>query len=234
MRTMTRSSLSFLGALGALAAVSACRGGDSGAGDSAMAALAAAGAPDTTDPRVRAADLARIMGDSAARVWLVIASDFQCPACKFWHDATAGAVVDAYVRTGKVRLAYVHFPLAKHPHAVPAAEASMCAGAQGKFWEFNVQVFRTQEAWALRDDATPVFDSLAASIGVDTAAYRKCLQDDVMIPMIQADRLRGQAAGVHSTPSFFVGSRLLSGAYPFKDMKPVIDAVIAEAAGPAR
>ena len=32
------------------------------------------------------ADHGRILGDSTATVWLIMASDFQCPFCKDWHD----------------------------------------------------------------------------------------------------------------------------------------------------
>ncbi len=61
-------------------------------------------------------------------------SDFQCPYCKEFHDKTAAQVRKEFVQTGLARMAYIHFPLRIHPNAVPSAEASMCAGAQGKFW----------------------------------------------------------------------------------------------------
>src|SRR5438105_7757478 len=78
------------------------------------------------------ADRGRIMGDSTATAWLVIASDFQCPFCKRWHDDAFPPLVRDYVRTKRLRVAYLNFPLSQHQHAMPAAEAAMCASAQGK------------------------------------------------------------------------------------------------------
>ena len=52
----------------------------------AAAAVTATTTP-TTDPLVAHADSARIRGNPAAKVWMIIASDFQCPYCKMWHEA---------------------------------------------------------------------------------------------------------------------------------------------------
>src|SRR5438270_1961275 len=82
------------------------------------------------DSNITRADLARIQGSPNAPLWVIEVSDFQCPYCKQWHDQTYTAFVAQYVKTGKVRLAYVNFPLGIHVHAFPAAEAAMCAAAQ--------------------------------------------------------------------------------------------------------
>lgn len=176
----------------------------------------------TPDERVHRADAARIAGSPDARVWVVIVSDFQCPYCKRWHDETAEALDREFVQTGKVRLAYVHFPLRQHQHAMPAAEASMCGGAQGKFWEFQDRIFATAEEWTPLPDAAPVFARIATEVGLDTATYRACVESQVMRPMIQADYQRGVTAGVNSTPSFLIGNEVLSGALPIERFREAI------------
>ena len=103
--------------------------------------------PAPTDSNITRADLARIQGSASAPVWVIEVSDFQCPYCKQWHDQTYAAFRDQYVKTGKVRLAYVNFPLSSHAHAWPAAESAMCAGAQGKFWQMHDALFTTQNKW---------------------------------------------------------------------------------------
>lgn len=176
------------------------------------------------------ADLARIRGDSTAPVWLVIVSDFQCPYCRSWHEESGHRVVQQYVETGKVREAYVHFPLTSiHPNALPAAEASMCSAAQGRFWAFHDSLFAAQREWAPMSDPTPVFDRVAGAIGLDMAAYHLCLQHDVMRPLIAADQQRFRTAGIRSTPSFLIGNRMLEGAVPFGNLAPVLDSAIAAA-----
>src|SRR5688572_22203201 len=134
-------------------------GGTAASGSSAAAPTSAA-----NDPLVARADSGRIRGNPAAKVWMIIASDFQCPYCKMWHDQTDLAIRKEYVDNGKVRLAFVNFPLGNHPHAVPASEYAMCASAQGKFWEMHDQIFAAQERWAPMPDATAVFDELAGKV----------------------------------------------------------------------
>src|SRR5437764_6479725 len=114
-----------------------------------------------TDSNITRADLARIQGSPTAPLWVIEVSDFQCPYCKQWHDQTYPTLLDQYVKTGKVRLAYVNFPLTMHIHAMPAAEAAMCAAAQDKFWPMHDALFATQTRWESLDTPGVVFDSLA-------------------------------------------------------------------------
>src|SRR5688572_20483451 len=65
------------------------------------------------------ADLSRMQGDVKAPVWVIVMSDFQCPACKAWHDEVFPQLRKEFIVTGKIRFAYVNFPLRRHPHAIP-------------------------------------------------------------------------------------------------------------------
>src|SRR5213079_1028197 len=100
---------------------------------SAVASAAAVRGPQ--DEISDRADQGRIAGSPNAGVWVIAASDFQCPFCKRWHDETYPLILRDYVQTGKIRLAYLNYPISSHTYAVPSAEAAMCASAQGKFWQ---------------------------------------------------------------------------------------------------
>ena len=178
------------------------------------------------DSNITRADLARIQGSPSAPLWVIEVSDFQCPDCKQWHDQTYGAFLDQYVKTGKVRLAYINFPLAIHAHAWPAAEAAMCAGAQNKFWVMHDSLFATQGRWESVADPASAFDSLARSTGIDMTKWRDCVKSGKMRPLIQADHDRAQQAGASATPSFMIGDKLLTGAQPLTDMQRVIDSAL--------
>ncbi len=185
-------------------------------------------AASAQDPVVTAADRGRIAGDSSAKTWVIIASDFQCPYCKQWHDETYKPFVDQYVRTGKVKVAYINFPLGQHKNAVITAEAAMCAAAQNKFWQYHDMLFDSQDKWAKALDPRTVLDSFAKNVGLDTAEWARCVDSKKMVPLIMADRDRAAAAGVQSTPSFLIGDQVLSGAQPLDDMRPALDAAIAK------
>lgn len=236
MRRLAPSAAVRLTACVALAAaIVACRRSEATpAGESAAArnvaapgAVGAGGAP--TDSVSAAADRGRIRGSDSAPVWLVEISDFQCPFCKRWHDESFAAIDKEYVQTGKIRLAYLNYPLSMHQHAQVAAETAMCASVQGKFWPLHESLFATQERWAAQRDPRPLFDSLAVAAGVNAGAWRSCMSSHATTALIDADRQRSSAAGVQSTPTFFVGDRKLEGAYPVDSFRVAIEGALAKA-----
>ena len=179
-----------------------------------------AAAPDTLTAR---ADAARIQGSPSAPVWVIEVSDFQCPFCKTWHDSTYRALRREFVTPGTIRLAYVNYPLPNHQNARPAAEAAMCAGAQGKFWEMHDGLFDSQETWAHVPNAAAVFDSVARAARVDVPAMRACIEQGAMRALIQADAERAQESGVEATPSFIIGGDvLIRGAQPITAFRRAI------------
>jgi protein-disulfide isomerase len=184
-----------------------------------------------TDSTSAAADRGRIRGADTTKVWLIEISDFQCPFCKRWHDDTYRTIDREYVQTGKVRVAYINYPIPSiHANAQAASEAAMCASAQGRFWELHDSLFDTQERWTPMKDPMPLFDSLAVVAKVNPTAWRSCMSTHAAAPLIAADRERAEQAGVRSTPSFFIGNRGLVGAYPVDTFRVVLDAAIANAA----
>lgn len=191
-------------------------------------APAAAKAP-ANDAAITAADKGRIAGDSSAKTWVIIASDFQCPFCRQWHEESYREFMQEYVRSGKVKVAYINFPLGQHQNAVPSAQAAMCASVQNKFWQYHDALFDSQKQWEEMPEPRPVLDSIAKAVGVDIAEWKKCVDSDRMLPLIFADRDRAAAAGVRSTPSFLIGGQIIAGAVPMSDLRPVIDSAIAKA-----
>jgi len=207
-------------------------GGTAADGETSQPAVAQATTPDSLSSR---ADAARIQGSPTAPVWVVEVSDFQCPFCKTWHDSTYRAVRREFVTPGTIRLAYVNYPLPNHQNAMPAAEAAMCAGTQGRFWEMHDGLFDSQETWAEMPNAAPVFDSVARAAGVDVAAMRRCIDQGSVRALIQADAERAQEFGVQATPSFIIGGDvLIRGAQPIEAFRRAIAQKLAArpAAGP--
>ncbi|HEY0996558.1 MAG TPA: thioredoxin domain-containing protein [Gemmatimonadaceae bacterium] len=193
---------------------------------------AAAATPDSA--LLARADAGRIQGPVDAPVWLVVASDFECPYCRIWHDQSYAELVRDYVSTGKVRMAYINYPLPMHRHAVPAAEAAMCASAQGKFWEMHSAIFGAQERWNELPDAKATFDSLAAATGVNMDDWRRCMTSHATLPLVEADAERTRRSGIQSTPSFMIlrGNEMvegISGAQPTAQFRAALDKALAGA-----
>lgn len=175
------------------------------------------------------ADAGRILGSPTAKVWLIEASDFQCPFCKQWHDESYATIIKDYVNTGKVRYAFLNDPLSMHQFSMQAAEAGMCASVQDKFWPMHEALFATQHQWEVLPDPAAFFDSLAAKASVNLAEWRTCVRTHATRPIIDADRYRLRASGVESTPTFFVGSQRFEGVQPLPLLRKVLDDALAKA-----
>ncbi|HEY8795826.1 MAG TPA: DsbA family protein [Gemmatimonadaceae bacterium] len=218
-----QSRYPLMAAVAAFAIVLACS-----KSSSAKAAASGADGPDSL--LLRRADHARILGNPAASVWVVEVSDFQCPYCRQFHDESYSELKRAYVDSGKVRLAYVNFPLPMHHNAFAASESAMCAAAQDKFWQMHDALFATQKQWEALPAPQPTFDSLAAAQGVELAPFRKCVSGHMTKPMIEADIDRATKAGVESTPTFLIGGMMLTGAQPVANFRKAIDSALTLAA----
>lgn len=224
MRFPTSSAL--LATLVASFTLSGCDGASRGetattpSGDSARAVAGT----DSTIPR---ADRNRIRGNESAPIWVIEVSDFQCPYCATWHQQVYDAVKQQLVDSGKVRFAYINYPLPSHRHAWPAAITAMCASAQDRFWPVHDALFATQERWAELADARPFFDSVAVANGASAEQLRACVTSEATRPLIQADMDRAIQAGVNATPSFLVGNgtswTLMSGVQPISNIQRVIE-----------
>jgi protein-disulfide isomerase len=163
---------------------------------------------DSTTDR---ADRGRITGDANAKIWVVMVSDFQCPFCKQWHDRSFSRVLHDYAEKGKIRLAFINFPLNIHPNAVPAAEAAMCASVQNRFWPMHEALFAEQGQWAALPDPSAKLETIAASIpGIDMTTWKACVDKHATLPLIEADHDRWRGVGIGSTPAFSVNGKILT------------------------
>lgn len=207
-------------------------GRDSSAAAPAAPAAASAGIPDSA--MLERADRGRIEGSPSAKVWFVIASDFQCPYCRQWHAETFESLRNEYVKTGKIRMAYINYPLTSHKEAWPAATAAMCASEQDRFWKYHDALFHSQETWATSAAPAAVYDSLAQAVGVEMKQWRACVASDRMRPLIRSDKSRAEAAGVTSTPTFLVGDRGLAGVRGIAELRPIIDSALIRAGSSTR
>ncbi len=212
------------------AATSAC-------GQSRPASQAAAAAPAEVDSVRPRADRARMKGEEGAPVTIIEISDFQCPFCAEFARTTYHQVDSAYVRTGRARLLYIHLPLSNHGEAFRAAEAAMCAGAQGRFWPMHDRIFAAQRAWSGAPDAVQQFDRMAEALQLDLPQYRDCMVNGRTAALVVGDAVQAGGAGITGTPSFIInapgGQRALSGAVPFAEFAREMDALLAAPAAAA-
>lgn len=158
-------------------------------------------------------------GPATAPVTIIEFSDYECPFCSRAEESVS-QVLQTY--GDKVRLVYRQFPLDMHPNAQKAAEASLCAQDQGKFWELHKVLFENQKALTVDD-----LKKHATTVGLEGKKFAECLDSGTKAAQVKKDLEDGQKVGVNGTPAFFVNGIFLNGAVPFADFKKVIDEELA-------
>jgi len=166
-----------------------------------------------------------VKGEPTARVTIVEFTDLQCPFCVRYYKNTFPRIVKEFVETGKVRYVAREFPLASiHKDAQRAAEAALCAGEQGKYWELRDKIFHNRNRLGEAD-----VEEYARSVGVEVEPWKECLSSGRYREKVTRDVRDGSRLGVNGTPSFAFGltdpddpesitvTELIQGAYPYEE-----------------
>jgi protein-disulfide isomerase len=177
----------------------------------------------------------KVIGNPNAKVKIEVYEDFQCPSCKGYASTVEKQLVDStYITSGQVYYIFMHFPfidtnsITKESHQ--AANASMCALEQGRFWDYHDILFANQGAvengGSFNDKRLQAF---AESLELDMTAFNQCFSANKYSAEIVADYQKGVAAGVTGTPTVFLnGTQVTPGFVPtYDELKSAIDAALA-------
>lgn len=190
-------------------------------------ALLATRVPAQTPDAAKDPLAGRVRGSTTAPVTVYEMSDFQCPYCRNFALNTFPALDSAYVATGKVRWAFINFPLGSiHPNAVSAAEVAVCAAEQGAFWRMHDLLYQHQETWAPLKEPAAFLLSLADSAGISRPALLACVRSPGTEEAVRADAHGAERSGASSTPTFYVEGGLLVGAQPLAVFRQVLDSIL--------
>ena len=121
---------------------------------------------------------------------------------------------------GKVQL--VFYPIAFRPPGEIAAQAALCAGEQGKFWEFHEMIFRRQPLWSHLAAPLERLSDFAKDLALDTTALKSCVESGRMQSLIKTDIAYAEQLQVNSTPTLFINAHRLVGAQPEGDLVRLI------------
>lgn len=171
-------------------------------------------------PRAEVAATGPSLGPEDATVTIVEFSDYQCPFCQR-AEPVVKEVMARYPE--QVRVVYRHLPLDSiHPRARVAAEASVCAEAQGRFWDYHALLFTNRQALSDEDLAR-----YAEELGLDTDAFAACREGTVAKERVDSDVEAARVAGASGTPAFFINGIHLTGAKPVEEFVRIIESELA-------
>jgi protein-disulfide isomerase len=148
----------------------------------------------------------KMIGNKDAKVTVVEVADFNCPACRMAAPRVK-ALYEKY--GGRVRLAYVNFPLygiPGHETSIAAAMASEFAAEKGKFWEFANKVFDPANAERVKSEGG--IYGIASELGLDRTEMRARMdvdKDDSLLNRVNDDmHLVSQRMKLNGTPKYLL------------------------------
>lgn len=187
------------------------------------------GDADTPLPEPQKIDRADTKGDTGARVGIMMFSDFECPFCAAFAVRTLPTIEKRYIATGKVLLAFRHFPLPTHAFGWAAAQAAECAARQGRFWQMHDRLFASPRQFE-RENLVQHGRALGLA-----SSFAECL-DGEAVDAVNDDISAGTAVGAAATPLFLIGplldgqriqvSRKIVGAPTVADLSDAIEAIL--------
>ncbi len=200
--------------------------------------------PTTTTTLKQLADQSPAIGDPNAPVTIVEFTDFSCPFCAAadgenqevidylkgsdptW-TAPIPAIMEDYVKTGKVRFAVKYFP--GHGSGMQAHLVGWCTYEQNAdaFWKFGNLAYANQS----ETNDVEKMKAYAVQSGADATKLTACLDSKKYDSRIQSETTLGRSMGVSGTPGFFIGKsdgsgQLISGAASYPKFKSQIDALL--------
>lgn len=146
-----------------------------------------------------------VLGNSAATVRMLQYEDLQCPVCKKYTDDAFPAIVEEYIRPGRVKLDFRGLAFLG-PDSAKALRIAVAAGREDKLWEVVGLLYAQQgeenSGWVT--DAK-IDEILAAVPGLDAARVKADATSEAVSQEITAVQAEATALKVPGTPWFYIG-----------------------------
>jgi len=155
-----------------------------------------------------------VRGAKNPKVLIIEYADYECPYCQQIQPALDKIEADF---KGKLAFAYKDVPLPMHAHAAKAAEASHCAAAQGKYWEYHDVLSATKQL------DLPQLKDHARGLGLNAAAFDKCLDSGEKSRIVNDYVTEATSLGLTGTPSFFINGRFISGIQTYEKLREIVE-----------
>jgi protein-disulfide isomerase len=132
----------------------------------------------------------------------------------------AGPTVKKIMSTykGKIRLVIKNYPYKYRDYSHIAAEASLAARDQGKYWEMHDLLLKR----------SPKLDrgsliGYAKELGLDVKKFADSIDGGKHAQEIERDKKLAIEMDLYNTPTFFINGRKVVGERPFEYFKKIID-----------
>lgn len=147
---------------------------------------------------------ATVLGKKSAPVRLYEYGDLQCPICKDYSEEILPKIIENQVKNGEVSITFRNFIIIG-PQSIPAGEAALAAGAQGKGWSFIETWYRNQGEENSGYATDEFIESMAKYVGIpDMAKWKQEWKGKKYKKQVESTTSQAQTFGFEGTPSFAI------------------------------
>lgn len=126
------------------------------------------------------------------------------------------------VSDGTARFVWRHLVVLGE-ESIWAAEASECAGDQGRFWDYHDRLFALDPALGRARFSRQSLKQYGAELGLETAQFNSCLDGRRHFERVTSETNEGRRKGVQSTPTFLVGNERVVGIPDTDSLRQLIE-----------
>lgn len=137
---------------------------------------------------------------ATTEVTALIFSDFYSPAC-----AEVDGLLDELAKSKHITFQKLFKHAPADTSALPAHEAALAAGAQGKFQEMHDLLFKQPKP------AGSALLRLAKSLDLDVKRFEEALDEREFRSVVLRDLAEARGLGLHSTPTLFLNGTKIQG-----------------------
>jgi protein-disulfide isomerase len=144
------------------------------------------------------------LGKKSAPVKLFEYGDLQCPICKEYSEEVLPEIIENQVKKGEASITFRNFIIIG-PQSIPAGEAALAAGAQGKGWSFIETWYRNQGEENSGYATDEFIESMAKYVGIpNMAKWKQEWKGKKYKKTVESTTAQAQKLGFTGTPSFSI------------------------------
>lgn len=142
------------------------------------------------------------LGDENASILVEEFSSFACPHCQTFHAEYFPALLDR-ITAGQIQ--FVYYPISSiGPGSKDAAEAALCAGEQGQFWEMYDTLFYWMDKYFFSTFAERRIRAGAENLGLDLDQFETCLEENHFGAVLDEALSEFRRRDLSGTPVVFI------------------------------
>ena len=180
------------------------------------------------------ADFVPILGNSS-NITIVEFGDYQCTFCAKFHNETREQIIKNFVDSGKINFIFKDYIVNDIPTdkgSSMGAEASYCAGEQGKYWDYHAELYDNWKGegtgWITNDSLKQFAKNVQIS---NMEQFSNCIESNKYSRLVQNNDNIARSMGLSGTPSFILIKdnnieSIIPGALPYEIFEQTLNRLL--------